>query len=197
MNGLPRIEGWLSRHLRRAADSRGFLAACAALAWLGTVTGTFPATAVVVPAALLLPRRWSAITLSAALGSAAGATMLVVAFHFLGWKILHGNYPDMATHEGWRQVIHWVETFGVIGLFVVAISPLPQTPALAFFGIARHDYALVFVAILAGKALKYGLFAWAATRFPDHFLGDRLMQGTSAHGARPGPPPGSPPDDPR
>lgn len=35
--------------------------------------------------------------------------------------------------------------------------------------IARHDYLGVFLAMLAGKLLEYGSFAWLATRFPERF----------------------------
>ncbi|MFO1320708.1 MAG: hypothetical protein U1F52_13920 [Burkholderiales bacterium] len=172
MNGLPRLEGWLARRLRRAAEGNGFLGVCAVLALGGTISGTYPVTAVVVPAALLAARRWRGIAMAAAFGSAVGATVLVVAFHFLGWKLLHGAFPEMAAHVRWREVVDWVAQYGAAGLFVLALSPLPQTPALVFFGIARHDYAVVFLAMFAGKLLKYGGFGWAASRFPEWFRGE-------------------------
>lgn len=174
MNGLPRIEGWLARRLRRAAEGNGFLGVCAALALGGTISGTYPVTAVVVPAALLVSRRWRGIAMAAAFGSAVGATVLVVAFHFFGWKLLHGAFPELAAHARWREVVDWVAENGAAGLFVVALSPLPQTPALVFFGIARHDYAVVFLAMFAGKLLKCGAFGWSASRFPEWFRGDRV-----------------------
>ena len=58
---------------------------------------------------------------------------------------------------------------GPLALFLIAASPLPQTPALIFFAIAHHDYPAVFVAMLAGKIIKYGLFAWLASHFPERF----------------------------
>lgn len=115
--------------------------------------------------------------------------MLVIAFHFFGWRVIHGAYPEMTGHPNWRHVIDWVETFGVIGLFVVAMSPLPQTPALVFFGITRHDYVLVFLAILAGKTIKYGVFAWGTARFPERLSGDRLLRATGSQRAPADPPP--------
>lgn len=104
-----------------------------------------------------------------ALGSAVGATVLVMAFHQLGWTQLYERFPELATHDNWRRIIEWVASFGALALFLIAASPLPQTPALIFFGIARQDYQSVFLAMLAGKILKYGLFAWLAARFPERF----------------------------
>jgi membrane protein YqaA with SNARE-associated domain len=54
-------------------------------------------------------------------------------------------------------------------LFVIALSPLPQTPALIFADIIRHDDLDVFVVMLAGKLLKYGSYAWLTARFPERF----------------------------
>jgi membrane protein YqaA with SNARE-associated domain len=166
---LPRLEGLLQRLIRDAAEGHAFLLVCVALSLGGTVSAAYPVTAVVVPAALLVPARWRQIAAVAALGSALGATLLVIVFHHLGWAQLYERFPELATHATWRRVIEWVSDYGAIALFLIAVSPLPQTPALIFFGIARHDYPGIFVAMLAGKSLKYGLFAWMATRFPERF----------------------------
>jgi membrane protein YqaA with SNARE-associated domain len=166
---LPRLEGLLQRLIRESAESRLLLMVCMALALAGTISATYPVTAVVIPAALLVPTRWTQITGAAALGSALGATALVVLFHHLGWAQVYVRFPELATNASWSNAMAWVSDFGTPGLFAVAISPLPQTPALIFFGIVRHDYVSVFAAMLAGKFLKYGLLAWAASRFPERF----------------------------
>jgi membrane protein YqaA with SNARE-associated domain len=139
------------------------------LALGGTISATCPVTDVVIPAVLLVPMRWRQITAVAALGSALGATVLVILYRHLGWVQLYAHVPELATNATWSAVMAWVSDYGAVGLFAVAISPFPQTPALIFFGIVRHDYFGVFVAMLAGKALKYALFAWIASRFPERF----------------------------
>lgn len=63
----------------------------------------------------------------------------------------------------------WVSRYGTVGLFLIAVAPLPQTPALIFFSIVGHDYPSVFLAILIDKSPKYGLFAWLTARFPERF----------------------------
>lgn len=164
-----RIEGLLQRLIRHAAEGPGFLLVCLALAFGGTLSGTAPTTAVVVPAALLAPHRWRQISALTALGSALAATLLVIGFHNLGWEQIYERFPQLATHVIWRRVMDWAADYGAVALFLVAASPLPQTPALIFFGIARLDIFSVFIAMLAGKLIKYGLFAWLATRFPERF----------------------------
>lgn len=166
---LSRIEGLLQRLIRHAAEGHSLLLVCMALSFGGTLSATYPATAVVVPAALLAPHRWRRIAIMSALGSALAAALLVIAFHNLGWEYVYERFPQLATNATWHRVMGWTADYGAAALFLIAASPLPQTPALIFFGIARHDILSVFVAMLAGKLIKYGVFAWLATRFPERF----------------------------
>jgi membrane protein YqaA with SNARE-associated domain len=172
---LPKLEGLLQHILRYSAESPFFMLTCGGLALLGTVTAAYPVTTVVVPAALLLPQRWKSISFWTALGSALGATLLVISIHHMGWAALYEHYPQLASHPDWQRIMSWVDQFGITALFVLAISPLPQTPGLIFFGIAWHDYLLVFLAMLAGKLLKYAAFAYVTKQFPNRF--ERLFHG--------------------
>jgi membrane protein YqaA with SNARE-associated domain len=162
-------EGLLQNTLRRAAESRHLLLVCGILACAGTVTVSYPVTAVVLPAALISPRRWRPIALSAAFGSALGATALLLAFHHWGWTWVYAHFPEFASHASWQKILGWVSAHGIAALFAVALSPLPQTPALVFFGILRPEPAAVFVTILVAKVIKYGIFGWLVSRFPGRF----------------------------
>lgn len=164
-----RIKNLLQHLIHHAADGHGLLTVCLGLAFAGTMTAAYPVTAVVVSATLLAPLRWRQIALATTVGSALGATLLVAVFHYLGWTFLYDHFPDLANHPTWHRIMAWSEQYGVIAVFFIAATPLPQTPALIFFGIARQDYVGVFIAMLSGKALKYGLFAWLAARFPQRF----------------------------
>lgn len=160
-----KVEDSLRRLLRHSAEGHAFLLTCATLALAGTLTAAYPVTAVIVPAALLAPKRWLKITLVTALSSA-----LVILFHHMGWVQIYEHFPELATHPQWSRVMDWVASYGVIALFVIAATPLPQTPALIFFGgVARPDYLGVFVAMLFGKLIKYGVFAWLTAHFPERF----------------------------
>lgn len=166
---LARIEALVVRALQYAAAGHRLTAACGALAFAGTVSAAWPVTAVVVPATLIAAGRWRAISVVSALGSALGATALLLLFHHLGWTQLYERFPELATNPSWARVIGWTSQYGVFALFLIAVSPLPQTPALMLFGAVRQDYVGVFVAMLAGKLIKYGAFAWTASHFPERF----------------------------
>src|SRR3990172_6452935 len=78
---LPRFEGLLQHLIRNSAESHAFLFVCVALSLCGTISAAYPVTAVVGPAALLVPPRWRQIAAITALGSALGAALLVIASH--------------------------------------------------------------------------------------------------------------------
>lgn len=162
-----RLEGLLRRALRYAAQGHRLVPMCLALSFAGTISAAYPVTAVVVPATLLSARHWRSISGFSALGSALGATALMYAFHHLGWSQLQEHFPQLATNSTWIRVVEWASAYGVIALFVIAVSPLPQTPALIFLGAAHHDYPSAFAAMLLGKLIKYSAFGWAASHFPD------------------------------
>ncbi|MBI4985893.1 MAG: hypothetical protein HZC24_11305 [Rhodocyclales bacterium] len=164
-----KLDRLLQRLIREAASGHGLPAVCLALSLVGTLSAAYPVTAVVVPAALLAPRRWLPLAAASALGSALGAALLVAAFHHLGWNQVYSHFPELATNESWLRTMAWVAGYGHLALFLIAASPLPQTPALLFFGMAQHDLPTIFVAMLAGKLIKYGIFAWFASRFPERF----------------------------
>lgn len=161
----PRIERAVARYGR----SRVAPALTAALAFLFTVSMSVPVTAIVVPAVVLAQPRRKAVVAFAALGSALGATLLVAIFHHWGWDQVYAAFPEMRDSASWLRVTKWVARWGVPALFVVAALPLPQTPGLVFLALARHGEGEVFVAILAGKLIKYGVVAAAVAAFPDRF----------------------------
>lgn len=172
-----RIEALIERILRHAAEGHAFLLTCALLSFAGTVTAIYPVTAVVVPATLLAARRWRAIACFSACGSALGATILIAVFHHLGWTQIYAHFPEIAGNEGWMRFMGWATRFGIWAVFLIAVSPLPQTPAFIVLGIADFNYAGVLLATLLGKLIKYGAFAWAASHFPGRVKGswERLV----------------------
>src|ERR1035437_1175794 len=101
---LSKIEGLLQRLIRHAAEGHTLLLVCLALSFGGTLSATYPATAVVVPAALLAPHRWRRIAAISAMGSALGATLLVIGFYNLGWEQIYEHFPQLATNATWHRI---------------------------------------------------------------------------------------------
>jgi len=129
----------------------------------------FPVIPIIVSACLISPRRWRSISFLIAFGCALGATILVTLFHFFGWALIYRYFPEFLSHPAWQSIVNWVSNYGTLGLLAIASSPLPEMPALIVLGVSRPDTALIFLAVLTGKLIKYGIIAWLTSHFPGRF----------------------------
>ena len=139
------------------------------LAFGATLSMSIPFVPVLTVAVLLNPAHWRRIVLCAALGSASAALLLLLVFHHLGWNQIVAYFPQVETSPTWIDVSRWLAKYQLIALTGVAASPLPQTPALIFAAISAVPPVGVFLALVAGKILKYGVVAWLVARFPERF----------------------------
>jgi membrane protein YqaA with SNARE-associated domain len=93
----------------------------------------------------------------------------VTLFHYFGWALIYKYFPEFLNHPAWQSILGWISIYGPFGLLAIATSPLPEMPALIMLGVSRPNTTVIFLAVLMGKLIKYGLIAWLASRFPDRF----------------------------
>jgi membrane protein YqaA with SNARE-associated domain len=175
-----KLQGWMVR----ANTGHHLLGLAALLSFGGTISAAYPVTAVIVTAVLLAPHRWLSLSLGCATGSALAGAVIVGVSHMLGYNEIHTLFPNLISTETWNEASHWIDDYGVWAIFGVGASPLPQMPLLIFFGIVDDRILEAFVALLAGKVLKYGIVAWITQHFPEKFAFFRRMNGhkTTASG---------------
>lgn len=168
---------FLHRHterlLRGVAHSPLLPLLTGALAFVQTLTFSVPVTVMLVPAVLLGRARWKPIVLLTSLGSAAGATLVVMLFHEWGWQKILAVFPAIVESPAWPQVHGWVSEWGVAGLLAVSALPVPQAPALLFFALGDPDAGAILLAMFAGKLIKYGVIARITIVSPERFGGIR------------------------
>lgn len=164
---FARLRHRIQQAVTQAAAGQHLLLVCLVLAAAGTLTAAYPITLVIGTAVLIAPKRWRGIAAVSTIGSAVGACALIVLFHHMGWAQLYERFPALGTHPRWHQVTEWTNAYGLAALLVVAALPLPQTPALIVLSAVRHDYLGVFLAVAAGKAIKYSVVAGAIAHFPE------------------------------
>jgi membrane protein YqaA with SNARE-associated domain len=158
------LKGLLYQYLKSAQDKGALWVAVVAIALIGTATATLPVTALAFVSTVLSRGKWIKSTLFCTAGSTVGALLLLMVAHHLGWIGIYEHFPEMTTHPEWFKVMQWVQNFGPVALFLISISPLPQTPALIFFGIVRHDYFAVLLALGCGKFIKYSVVTFASKK---------------------------------
>jgi membrane protein YqaA with SNARE-associated domain len=163
------IVGKLGKLVNSRAGGPPYLAFVGLVAFLFTVTLSVPFGSVLVVAVLLAPKRWHSLTLWSSVGSSLGALVVYLAVHHLGWQQFLSAYPDIAASKGWQAATRWVSLYGAYALFVFAALPVPQSPALIFASMVRLPIAEIWLAILLGKLLKYGIYAALVARYPARF----------------------------
>jgi membrane protein YqaA with SNARE-associated domain len=156
--------------LTRAADRPALPWVAAAVAMSATLSMSVPYASMLVAAVLMAPRRWWSIALSSSLGAALGAALLYLVFHHLGWARLFAAYPEVVRSAAWADASGWLRRYGVISLLVIAVLPLPLTPALMFAAISRLPVVEVLAALWIGKLAKYTAYAWLTARYPGRLL---------------------------
>jgi membrane protein YqaA with SNARE-associated domain len=154
------------------------------LALLLTLSMTLPFASVLALSVLLRRELWKEIVLLSSLGSATGGLLLYFLFHNLGWASVTEAYPDLIQSKAWIDATRWVSMYGTWALLGVAATPFPQSPALIFTAVSNLPAAEVFLALFFGKLLKYGVYAWLASTFPDwisNLIGHRSSMHSSPH----------------
>ena len=164
---LQALEGKLQGWMERANRGHHLLGLTALLSFCGTLTATYPVTAVVMTAVMLAARRWLLLSIACSAGSALAGAVIVGVSHLLGYNEVHHLFPHLISPETWAEASRWIDEFGVWAIFAVGASPLPQMPLLIFFGIVDDRILEAFIALFAGKLIKYTLVAWVTQHFPD------------------------------
>jgi len=158
-----KLQGWMER-----ANKGNHLAAFSALiSFGGTLTAAYPVTAVVMTAVMLAARRWLMVSVACSFGSALAGAVIVGVSHLLGYNEIHHLFPNLIGPETWAEASAWIGEYGVWAIFAIGASPLPQMPLLIFFGIVDDRIIEAFVALFAGKLIKYTLIAWVTQNFPE------------------------------
>lgn len=159
----------------RAACLRGVhgpmaLAWIALLAFVGTLTAGIPFGPVLVLAVIVAPTRWKAMVLVGSLAAATGALTLLAAVNWLGESFLFAHVAEWAGSDAWLRTQAWVADYGLVALFFVSATPLPQTPAILLCSIADYSSLSMFLTLFAGKLLKYGVYGASAAYAPDQVI---------------------------
>jgi membrane protein YqaA with SNARE-associated domain len=166
----PKLPLWLKRALMYSAAHRYYPLVVALIAFVLTVTFSFPFAAVLIPAILLAPKRWLSIGLLCGIASGCAAAVLTEIFRYVGSEFVLARYPELLQLEGWQWASEWLQRYGLIVMLLIAASPMPQTPALLFCALANLPTLGILVAVGVGKTIKYLFLAWATARYPSRFI---------------------------
>ena len=162
---LFRYRSFLAR-LFRFMDRPWYLALVAALAFFDLFCGVIPIEVFLVSAVVVKPRRWGWAFLLTTSGSALGALFLGALVQWDSSWIMNHLFSSLSRSQSWVQMTEFVSRYGALALGSIAVSPFPQQPAVAIAALSKMPLPVLFVSVWAGRAIKYGFFAWAGSHAP-------------------------------
>ena len=152
------------------ADRWWYLPLMCWLIFLDLFLLVFPSEWILVKTVLLRPSRWLITTFALIMSSAVGAVCLAALTQQLGPSFLIHIFGEPLLHSStWLKIHDTIDRHGMLGLFLMAIGPLPQQPAVALCGLAKMNPLKVFLGVFLGRLPKYFLFGSLARYSPGFF----------------------------
>ncbi len=152
--------------LQRFADRLWYAPFIGLLAAADNFIVIVPTDGILVSSSMLTPRRWFWLALSISAGSTLGALGLagLVEYHGLPWILEF--YPGIADSKTWILCDQFFEQYGLLLVFVVAITPLMQQPAIILAGLAYTPLWTLAVVVFSGRFIKYLIMAYLGSHAP-------------------------------
>jgi membrane protein YqaA with SNARE-associated domain len=127
------------------------------LAFLDTFIFIIPTDGLLISSVMSAPRRAVSLAFWTTAGSVLGSVLFAV-------LIDHGVQFAEVTGPAW--VHGFFEGWGSWALFAVAALPIVHHPVLVLACIAHTPLAQIALAMLGGRVVKYGTYAWVSTHAP-------------------------------
>ena len=162
---MQQMQTWLQK-LERYTDRWWYPPVLGLMAAIDLFTIVIPTDGLLVSSVMISPKRWVFMGLATALGSSIGAWALAAVLEVHGLPFLQQFLPDITQSSAWIWTDHLMQDWGSLTLFIVAISPIMQHPAVAMAAFAQMPLWEIFGFVFAGRALKYLFLAWVASHSP-------------------------------
>jgi membrane protein YqaA with SNARE-associated domain len=136
------------------------------LAALDNVLVIIPNDGILISSAMLTPRRWFWLALCVGIGSALGAMGLaaLVDMHGLPWILEF--FPGLKDSSSWALTLKFFESYGLLLVFAVAITPFVQQPAVILATLAGTPLLTLGLVIFVGRFIKFLVMAYVGSHAP-------------------------------
>ncbi|MBC7753381.1 MAG: hypothetical protein H7Z71_04025 [Moraxellaceae bacterium] len=115
---------------------------------------------------MLTPRRWVTLGISVAIGSTLGAIILAVFVETRGLEWILEIYPGVNETKSWVWTKDFFDKYGMILVFVIALTPLMQQPIVIIASLTEKPLFLLAVIMFSGRVIKFLLMAYIGSHAP-------------------------------
>lgn len=125
-----------------------------------------PNDGILISSSMLTPKRWFWLALCVAIGSTIGASILAAMVMHGGLPWVLEYFPDINTTKTWIWTIGVFEEYGLLLVFLVAITPFVQQPAVILASLANTPVFHIAAVIFVGRFIKFLVMAYVGSHAP-------------------------------
>ena len=152
--------------LQKYADRIWYPPFIGILAALDNFVVVIPNDGILISSSMLTPRRWFALAASVAIGSTLGAIILAAFVETKGLDWILEMYPGINETKSWLWTADFFEKYGMLLVFIVAVTPFMQQPAIIVASLAETPLFLLAAVIFSGRFIKFLLMAYVGSHAP-------------------------------
>lgn len=153
-------------HLQRYADRIWYPPLIGFLAALDNLVVVIPNDGILISSSMLTPKRWFLLATSVAIGSTIGAYALASLVELQGLPWILEIYPGLNETASWTWAENFFEKYGLFLVFVVAITPLMQHPAVILASVAETPMLPLMAVVFVGRFIKFLIMAYLGSHAP-------------------------------
>lgn len=156
----------LISRLQEFAQKRWYPHFIGLLAAIDNIILIIPNDGILISSAMLTPKHWLRLAFWTTVGSTIGALTLCLLVQNFGLDFLLYLFPKLQTTTTWEVTVHFFERFGLLLVFLVALAPVAQQPAVVLASLAAVNLPAMLALIFVGRFIKFTIMAWVASHAP-------------------------------
>ena len=160
-----RIKSYV-RFLQRFVDRVWYPPLIGFLSALDNFIIIIPNDGILISSSMLTPKRWFNLAVCVSIGSTIGAMLLAALVEYQGLPWILDMYPGVNETAVWKWTDQFFAQYGLLVVFIVAITPIMQQPAVILAALAFTPIAEVGAIVFAGRFVKFLAMAYAGSHAP-------------------------------
>lgn len=154
------------QYLQKFTDRFWYPQIVGLLALLDAFILIVPTDGLLISSVLLKPKKWIYLSICVTIGSTIGALMLFYIVEKHGLPLILDFYPGINKGSIWNWSEIFFQKYGLLLVFFIAATPLLQHPTIILASLAHAPFFPMFVAVLAGRIIKYFIMAYLSSHSP-------------------------------
>jgi membrane protein YqaA with SNARE-associated domain len=155
--------------LQRFSGRKWYPALIGFLAALDNIIVVIPNDGILISSAMLTPKRWFLLAVAVTIGSTLGAVALAALVELLGLPWILAVFPELETNQIWLLVNSFFHDYGLLVVFLIALSPLAQQPGVIVASLANTPLLELAGVVFLGRFIKFLFMAYIGSHAP-HLL---------------------------